>query len=128
MRSAAPILLCIAAVSLLSCAHTPPAPPLLTEYGIPGAGKIQVVIDGDVKHPGKYWIPNTSNLVTVEKVFGGWGGHGDFGGVPPLRVILIRGVNEHEVRNKYSLNMPADQKAAITLEDGDKLLYPAILF
>ena len=128
MRIVASILLCIGSVSLLSCASSPPPPPPLTEYGTPGAGKIQIAISGDVKQPGRYWIPDTSNLATVEKVFGGWGGRGDFGGVPPLRVILIRQVDGREVRTKHSLNMPPDQKAAIILKDGDRLVYPAVVF
>src|SRR5262245_54339638 len=118
MRILTSILFCFAAVGLLSCAHSPPPAPPIAEYGTPGAGKIQVTICGDVKHPGRYWIPEASNLATVQEVFGGWGGHGDFGGAAPLRVILIRVVDGREVRTKHSLWGQPEQKATFTLKDG----------
>jgi len=124
------VLLCVAAVGLVSCAHSlPPAAAALPDYGTAGAGKIQVTIGGDVRHPGTYWIPESSNLVTVQEVFGGWGGHGDFGGVAtPHHVILIRVVDGQRLRTKYRLNVPPYKKAAIPLKDGDTLVYPAVVF
>jgi hypothetical protein len=126
MRIIAFILFCAAVASLSSCARMP-STPQETVYGTPGTGMVQVIIRGDVKHPGKYWISNNSNLATVEYLFGGWGGHGD-GGIPPHRVRLTRTLDRDVVRTDYRLSMPADQKAAITLKDGDVLFYPAVIF
>jgi protein involved in polysaccharide export with SLBB domain len=119
------VVMCLG-VSCRTPAPSPPAP--LLEYGTPGPDKIRVTIVGDVKEPGMYWVPASSTLASVESVFGGWGGHGDFGGAAPLRVILVRQVNGREVRTKYSLHGRTEQKADVTLENGDRLIYPAVLF
>src|SRR4051812_5909887 len=58
-------------------------------YGEPGPRKIAVIISGDVKHPGKYYLDDGANLDSVLSVFGGWGARGD-GGAPPTKATLTR--------------------------------------
>ncbi|MBA4146860.1 MAG: hypothetical protein H0X66_02010 [Verrucomicrobia bacterium] len=117
------LLLCML---FLGCKHTQSLP-IVAEYGTAGADNIQVTIRGDVKHPGKYWIPNGTTLAGIAKVFGGSGGRGDFGGVGPLSVILTREIAGKTIKTKYSLRHQ-EQLEAIQLKDGDTLHYPAVLF
>jgi hypothetical protein len=127
MRITTSILICVLAVGLASCATPPTAPPL-QQYGTPSDGKIQVTIGGDVKYPGRYWVSESSSLATIQELFGGWGGAGDFGGEAPTHVVLVRMVNGQQVRTKYPINIPPDQKAAVLLKNGDFLYYPTVVF
>lgn len=115
------------AVCLVSCTHGPKGQ--TWDFGQPGPGRIVVFIDGDVKHPGRYYLHAGANLDSVLSVFGGWGGQGDFGGAPPSKVTLQRKQNGKLERVDYRFpRMSTSEREAVRLRDGDQLLYHVSVF
>jgi len=111
-------------VCILSCTHMPQNQSRVWDFGQPGPGKICVVIFGDVKYPGRYYLDGGANLDSVMSVFGGWGGHGDFGGAPPRTVTLQRERDGKIERVNYRfIKMSASERQAVRLSDGDMLIY-----
>jgi hypothetical protein len=94
-------------------------------FGQPGPGRIVVTVLGDIMHPGQYLLDEGANLESVYQACGGSGGHGDFGGTPPRRVI----VNRKGKATTYAMvHMTKEAREAIKLADGDILTYPTIYF
>ena len=94
-------------------------------FGEPGIGRISVVVLGDIKHQGQYFLPEGANLESVYQSCGGSGGQGDFGGSPPTSVIVNR--NGQETTYKMT-RMTREERAAVELADGDMLSYPTRYF
>ena len=94
-------------------------------FGEPGAGRISVTVGGDIEHPGQYFLDEGANLESVYQACGGSGGHGDFGGMPPQRVIVNR---KGKVTTYAMTQMTTEARAAVKLADGDILTYPEIMF
>ena len=123
------------ALWLAGCAHTaektsPQKPEVAwAGYGNPGVDKVSVIVTGDVKHPGRYYLATGASLASVYFAFGGWGGHGHFEGSPPHRVSITRQVGAATQQTWYQINkMSTEERAAVRLEDGDVLRYPAVIF
>jgi hypothetical protein len=123
------------AVCIVGCQHTqekaverkPDLP--WGGFGEPGVGKICVFVGGDIKHPGLYYLIEGASLDSVYYSFGGWGGHGDFGGTPPLRVSITRNMDGAQSKQYYQIKkMTKEQRDAVKLKDGDVLEYPTVYF
>ena len=114
------------AFCVASCRHTRPE---AWDFGQPGVGKILVFIDGDIRHPGRYYLDDGANLDSVLSVFGGWGGRGDFGGAPPFKVTLQRERDGKIERLDFRFQkMSASERQAVRLSDGDQLVYHVTIF
>ena len=121
-------------MSVTGCRHQPPTNGAQKPdspwpgFGEPGVGKISVVVHGDVRHPGHYYLPAGASLESIYATLGGWGGRGEFH-APPTKVRLTREVGGQRTEMDYYIKkMTANEKAAVKLQDGDILYYPIILF
>jgi hypothetical protein len=97
-------------------------------FGEPGPGMISVVVAGDVRHPGHYYLTSGANLESIYTAFGGWGGHGEFY-VAPYRMRLTREVGGKRTERYYQIRrMTKQEREALELKDGDTLYYATVLF
>lgn len=97
-------------------------------YGEPGPGKIAVIIRGDVKCPGKYYLDEGTSLESALSFFGGWGNRGD-GGAVPSKAIVTRMKEGAVEKNPYRFwKMTKGEREAVILKDGDTLSFPTIIF
>jgi hypothetical protein len=99
-------------------------------FGTPGPGKIRVSIDGDVSHPGLYFLESGANLESAYFSFGGWGGRGGLGaddGLPPF-IARIRRPSGGPIQQYRIQKMSKEEREAVKLEDGDLLEYPTVIF
>ncbi len=129
------ILTLVVALCLAGSAHTAdktsgPKPEVAwVGYGKPGVDTISVIITGDVKYPGRYYLAGGASLDSVYFAFGGWGGHGDLVGTPPHKVSITRQVDAAKKVKWYGISkMSREEKTAVRLEDGDWLEYPTVIF
>jgi hypothetical protein len=121
-------------VCAIGCRHHVPAgtakliDPPWAGFGEPGPGKIVVEISGDVRHPGRYYLPVGANLCSIYTAFGGWGGRGEFHAAPK-NVRLTREIGGESTETNYEIRtMTEQEKQAVILKNGDSLYYPTMLF
>src|SRR5690348_5984100 len=75
MHTLSYILLTILVMATTSCKHaTPTALQPLASSGAAESSKIQVSVLGSVQKPGKYTVPESSSLASLETRFGGLAG------------------------------------------------------
>ena len=121
-------------VCTTGCRHQPPpatakqADPPWAGFGEPGPGKIMVEVSGDVRHPGRYYLPVGADLCSIYKAFGGWGGRSEFHAAPK-NARLTREIGGERTETKYEIRkMTEQEKQAVILKDGDRLYCPTLLF
>jgi protein involved in polysaccharide export with SLBB domain len=87
-----------------------------------------VEVSGDIRHPGRYYLPVGADLCSIYKAFGGWGGRSEFNAAPK-NVRLTRESGRERTETKYEIRkMTEQEKQAVLLKDGDRLYYPTVLF
>jgi hypothetical protein len=133
-----PISICVVLLALclsnVSCCHKPisvsTSEPELpwSGFGEPAVGKISVLVGGDVKHPGHYYLDADATLESIFYSFGGWGEHGEFS-IPPKDARLTRQIGGLRVDTFYPIRtMTKQERESVLLKDKDVLLYPTIIF
>ena len=105
----------------LGCRHARVGP--LPEYGQPAPGKIAIVIGGDVKQIGRYYVDEGTTLAGLAGLVG------DFCtcptcGMRPSHVIVFPQAHP-EISRRYSLAQP-EQLQTVRLNDGDAVRYATI--
>ena len=98
-------------------------------FGHPGTGSIAIIIDGEVKYPGTYYLENRQNLDSILTVFGGWSSSAEAGYLP-LSVTLHREQSGRTNIHEYFFRkqMSAKHRMAVGLRDGDKLTFNRIVW